>query len=116
MADSAQGEFSLAYLIPADLTETTLRQDIIAVWNADSPKNPWALAALKEQGIPAGTSPFAVDWDQGADPFTAVFLIALAPGAAKLSVKVATDIWNKIILPQLERKYGIGKIRRKGSR
>ncbi|HEU5138094.1 MAG TPA: hypothetical protein VFU13_23315 [Steroidobacteraceae bacterium] len=105
--------FNYELLVPADVTETKLREDLEKAWKEGLESDAWLQETVRREQIPAGEVPFKTKGSQGVDPVTAAILIALGTGAAKLSVKMATDIWDRIVLPWLERKYGRGAVRRR---
>jgi len=106
--NTAAGSFRYAFLVPRDVTEEQLKKDVEAAWKAGLQSEAWLRNAN-----PPDDQPFKITAEMGADPLTAAVLITLATGGAQLTVKIANDVWDKIILPWLMRKYGSDAVQKK---
>jgi hypothetical protein len=99
-------DFREEYLVPSDLTQRQLEKDVRNALNASLTTHAELWSQAKVQGVASDAPLFVLEPEQGVDPGTAAILITLAAGGAKLGVKMANDIWSKIVLPYLVRHYG----------
>lgn len=112
--DDSSAAFSLELVVPKAVNESQLQSDIDEIWKEGLDSDSWLQGLVKQEGISAAQAPFKTNGGkQGADAATVAILVILATGAANLAVRVANDIWERFLLPKLERRYGKGKVRKR---
>jgi hypothetical protein len=109
----SNSDFREEFWAREDIQLVDVEKDLAAALSASINTHPEIWKEAASQGVSAGSNPFELKARQGTDPATAAFLLTLAISGAKLSVKIASDLWTKIVLPWLERKYGRDAIKPK---
>lgn len=96
----------LTYALPKGLATGRIRLDIEDAWSNALKRDPALRQRLTELGIDPSTAqlPYEVEVQQGADGMA--LGIMLTPWAAQLGYRIATDVWEKFILPRLIARYG----------
>ena len=96
--------------IPA---KAVVEQEALAIW-----RTAWADDAQLRQRVrpenPQGEAPplpVAFDLRQGVDPISVTLIVMAATAGISVGKTVAMDIWKKILLPKLERKWGEKSVR-----
>jgi hypothetical protein len=104
-------QLALEYSIRANVSEAQLREAVDQLWHDVIRKDPEVrsqLALPADAAVPQSLqrTPFEIETTPGADPVSVVLLVKAGTAGIVLGSKVLHDIWSKILLPRLLKKYG----------
>jgi hypothetical protein len=104
------GGDELEYEMRARVDEDQLRAKVQEIWREEvlADRALRAQLQLKQLGPAPGdpTSPFGIQLTAGVEPASATLLVTLGITGVRVGSKVLLDIWSRIILPRLLKKYG----------
>jgi hypothetical protein len=94
-------------------SEEEVQSDAEAIWRKAWSKDPELRARVRPERPDGDAPPLPLDFQttQGADPLTITLIVMAAPAVISVTKAVALDLWRKIFLPELERKWGDGSVR-----
>lgn len=92
--------------IPTELSVKDIKAVAEAAWAQARTSSPELRKQLQDAGVDPNTAEFPFHYEQRAGALGTTLLLLAGSLAIKLTFKVATDIWDKIILPALIRQYG----------
>jgi hypothetical protein len=94
-------------------SEEQVQREAEAIWREAWRKDPELRARIRPERPDGDAPPLPLDFQvtQGADPLTITLIVMAAPAVISVGKAVALDIWRKIFLPKLERRWGEGSVR-----
>jgi hypothetical protein len=92
--------------IPTELSVKDIKSVVESSWTQARTSNPELRKQLRDADIDPDTAEFPFLYEQHAGALGTTLLLLAGTLAIKLTFKAANDIWDKILLPALIRKYG----------